>query len=157
MRLPGAIAVALFCVLSLVGCADQTASQASDVATDAVVAETVGDVVTPRGMTLDEIVGVWDIALHYDPAQPPSATVLDISAIEDGALTGTFYGTPFEEGRATLFRGEAIVSVVTSDNSGPYLTSGRLDADGGFSGQTFSVGRGFLMPWTATRRDKTAE
>lgn len=101
--------------------------------------------------SLDDLIGTWDVALYFSPNNPPSATVMTVSAVTDGTLIGTFYGTPFSEGRATVFDDEVIFSVATSDNSGPYLTSGRLK-DGAIEGQTFAVGRDFLMPWRAAQQ-----
>ena len=98
---------------------------------------------------MSSLVGVWDVALHFDPTQPPSATVLEISAVEAGDLTGSFYGTEFEVARAVSFEGEIRLSFITSDGSGPYASAGRLLPDGTLSGQTLSTGRRFLMAWTA--------
>jgi len=98
------------------------------------------------------LLGSWDVALYYDPEAPPSATVMEITAVEaDGALSGTFYQSEFESGRYVVKDGVVIISVITSDGSGPYATSGRLYPDGRFEGQTLSTGRNFLMPGTASR------
>lgn len=101
---------------------------------------------------MSNLVGVWDVALYFDPTQPPSATVLEINAVDTGVLTGSFYGTEFEVARAVNFEGEIRVSFITSDGSGPYASAGRLLPDGTLSGQTLSTGRGFLMAWTAKKR-----
>lgn len=106
---------------------------------------------TPR--TAQDLLGTWDVALYFSPDSPPSATVMEIEAVNpDGTLGGTFYSSAFELGRFTK-RGEAIViSVITSDGSGPYATSGRLVAPNQIEGQTLSSGRDFLMTWSATKR-----
>lgn len=101
---------------------------------------------------MSSLVGVWDVALHFDPTQPPSATILEINAVDAGVLTGSFYGTEFEVARAVNFEGEIRLSFITSDGSGPYASAGRLLPDGTLSGQTLSTGRGFLMAWTAKKR-----
>lgn len=101
---------------------------------------------------MSSLVGVWDVALHFDPKQPPSATVLEISAVEAGALKGSFYGTDFEVARTVSFQGEIRMSFMTSDGSGPYASAARLLPDGSLSGQTLSTGRSFLMAWTAKKR-----
>ena len=101
--------------------------------------------------TMEDFVGTWDVSLYFDPTQPPSSTVMEIRSVEAGTPAGTFYGTDFSEARATQFEGEVIFSLVTSDGTGPYLTSGRLRG-GTITGQTYSTGRGFLMPWSAVRR-----
>lgn len=98
-----------------------------------------------------DLVGVWEVALHFDLSQPPSATVLDIRAVDAGALTGSFYRTDFEIARAVIFEGEVHISFVTSDGSGPYASAARLLPDGSLQGQTLSTGREFLMAWTARK------
>lgn len=101
---------------------------------------------------MPSIIGVWDVALHYDASQAPSATSLDIRSEDAGALIGSFYGTEFEIARTVVFNDELRISFITSDGSGPYASSARLLPDGTLSGQTLSTGRGFLMAWTAERR-----
>lgn len=104
-------------------------------------------------VTPSDLEGVWDVALDYDPGAPPSATVMEITtAGEDGSLEGSFYGTVFETARFVARDGFVAFTFVTSDNSGPYLHSGRLFPDGHIVGQTLSTGRDFLMPWTAQRQ-----
>jgi len=102
---------------------------------------------------IDDLIDVWDIALIFDPSKPASITSMEIAAIDNGGgVTGTFYGSPFESAQAVLHEGEVVFSAVTSDGTGPYAHAGRLQGDGTFKGQTLSTGRGFIMPWTATRR-----
>jgi hypothetical protein len=100
-----------------------------------------------------DLAGTWDVALYFSENSPPSATVMVIESTENEELKGTFYNSPFIEGRVRAFQDGVIFTVMTQDNSGPYLTSGRLGEDGTITGQTLSVGRDFLMGWTATRRD----
>ena len=99
-----------------------------------------------------DLVGVWDVALYFDPTKPPSSTVLEFTKVEAGIIEGSFYQTSFSIAKATVFEGDVVVSFITEDNSGPYAGAGRLSADGTFKGQTLSVGRDFVMPWTASRR-----
>lgn len=98
------------------------------------------------------LLGTWDISLYFSADAPPSATRMVIDAVSaDGTLSGTFYDSPFQQGRFTLFAGDALFTVVTSDGTGDYVTSGRLDDTGMMTGQTLSTGRGFLMAWTGER------
>lgn len=78
--------------------------------------------------------------------------MLDISAVEEGALIGSFYGTEFEAARAVNFEGEIRISFLTSDGSGPYASAARLLPDGNLEGQTLSAGRDFLMAWSAKKQ-----
>lgn len=100
-----------------------------------------------------DLAGRWDVALYFSADAPPSATVMVIEPGEDGALSGSFYGSAFEVGRAAERGGVVAFSARTSDGSGPYLHSGRLGDDGAIEGQTFAVGRDFLMLWRAERRE----
>ncbi len=98
------------------------------------------------------LTGSWDVSLFFSADSPPSTTEMIISAVyDDGTIDGSFYQSPFVTGRYTQRDGVWIITAVTQDNSGEYLTSGRLYLDGRFDGQTLSRGRGFLMPWTASR------
>ena len=97
-----------------------------------------------------DLVGVWEVALYFSESDPPSATVLEILAIEDGELTGSFYGSPFEQARLSVRFEEIAIAAVTSDASGAYHHAARLQ-DGVLIGQTLSTGRGFLMQWRAER------
>ena len=69
----------------------------------------------------------------------------------DGVVTGTFYNGPIDLGRASDTKGRRCFAFTTADRSGPYHTSGCLMKDGTLEGQTWSEGRNFLLPWTATR------
>ena len=101
----------------------------------------------------DNLVGTWDVALYFSADSPPSSTVMEVEGINsDGTLSGSFYQSPFETGRYAVRDGEVVISVITSDGSGPYATSGRLVTPERVEGQTLSTGRGFLMTWSATKR-----
>lgn len=97
-------------------------------------------------------IGDWQVSLYFSPGAPPSTTSMTIETInDDGTLVGSFYQTPFEHGRFTIRNEQLIFVVLTSDNSGIYSTSGRMNLSGTIEGQTLSIGRNFLMPWTAIR------
>jgi hypothetical protein len=98
------------------------------------------------------LVGTWDVSLRFAPDAPPSKTDMQITAVNDGQLEGSFYGTPFSLGRAVLYDGKWVVAAKTGDLTGPYWHSGRVQADGAIEGQTLSEGRAFLMTWRAVRK-----
>ena len=105
-------------------------------------------------LSAQDLIGAWDVALYVSPDARRSATVLEIeTATPVGVLTGSFYQTPFETGRYTARDRTLIIAVMTADGSGPYATSGRLTSTNTIEGQTLSIGRDFLMSWTATKRD----
>ena len=97
------------------------------------------------------LIGTWDVALYFSEEAPPSATIMEIESVVEGVPVGTFYGSAFEEARVITRDNMIIFTMTTSDNSGAYIHSGRL-IDGEMDGQTLSVGRDFLMPWTAEVR-----
>ena len=97
---------------------------------------------------IEDLIGTWSVDLYFSPDQPPSQTEMVISSIDDGVLTGTFYGTVFDDARATVFENEVLFTMTTKDGSGPYVHSGRLSGTT-IEGQTFAIGREFLMPWKA--------
>jgi hypothetical protein len=101
--------------------------------------------------------GTWDVALYFSADAPPSATVMVLEPGEDGTLSGRFYGSPFGAARFAERDNVVAFTATTEDGSGPYLHSGRLTDDGRIEGQTLSVGRDFLMLWTAERRVEEGE
>lgn len=97
-------------------------------------------------------VGEWQVSLYYSPSSPPSSTVMTITKVnDDGTLEGDFYQTNFQTARYTLYNDSLVFSVITSDNSGKYFTSGRMSNNGDIEGQTLSEGRNFLMAWSANK------
>ncbi|MEO1787424.1 MAG: hypothetical protein AAFR41_10435 [Pseudomonadota bacterium] len=102
----------------------------------------------PIGVT--PLIGEWNVTLFFSPDAPPSETTLVISNVEEGVLTGTFYDSPFLDGRALARDGEVRFTVLTEDGSGQYATAGRLVGET-ITGTSLSVGRGFIMAWDASR------
>ena len=52
----------------------------------------------------EDLAGTWDVSLYFSENAAPSATVMVIDRVEDDALTGTFYNSPFLKARARLFK-----------------------------------------------------
>jgi hypothetical protein len=98
------------------------------------------------------LIGTWDVSLKYDPNAAPSKTEMVITQTDNGALVGTFYGTPMEVGRVTSVGTSWVIGARTADLSGAYWHSGRLALDGSIEGQTLSEGRNFLMTWRAVKK-----
>ena len=103
-----------------------------------------------------DLAGSWDVSLYFSADAPPSTTVMVLDPNEDGSLAGRFYGSPFSAARFAEANGDVAFTAMTEDSSGAYLHSGRLAEDGRIEGQTLSVGRDFLMLWTAQRREEPA-
>lgn len=92
-----------------------------------------------------------DVTMYWSPTEPPSSTVMVLSAAPDNKVTGSFYGSDFLEGEYSL-RGDTLAfAAVTADREALYSHSGRF-VEGRTEGQTLSHGRDFLMIWVATRR-----
>lgn len=103
---------------------------------------------------LQELTGTWEIDLRptpNDPAYLQYVTVTKPSA--DGVLQGTFYDTPFTNGRINTEWDKLYFAFTTSDGTNTYFTSGYLSS-GKLYGTTFTEGRGFLMPWFSVRKVK---
>ena len=108
-------------------------------------------------LTLNDIVGAWDVELYFDPEQPPSTTTMIVTGIEDGTVKGSFYGADFESAEAVVHDGYIVFSAITSDGTGPYAHGMRMHAPDHIYGQTLSTGRGFVMPWEAKKRTNDKE
>lgn len=100
-----------------------------------------------------QLLGTWDVSLFFSATAPPSSTIMEIRSVnEDGTIEGTFYNTEFENARYTEREGVVAFTIITSDGTGQYATSGRLSNNDIVEGQTFSTGRDFIMTWVADRR-----
>lgn len=103
---------------------------------------------SPKGLA--GLNGTWQVTLHNGLAEQPATTTLVISGAEGGTVEGSFYDTPFSIARATTWDGRVVFTGVTQDGSGPYAHSATLEGTV-LEGQTLSVGRDFIMAWTAER------
>lgn len=138
MRVVGLIASGIVSLMSVAGCVTVNVNRAD-----------LPDNSLPAPSAL---VGTWDVTLRHDPNAAPSKTEMRITSTLDGKLEGTFYGSPFAVGRLAAKDATWVLAARTSDPSGPYWHSARLEADGSLEGQTLSEGRGFLMTWRAVRK-----
>lgn len=100
-----------------------------------------------RQTLLQELIGNWEIDLRPTPTDSPYIVKFTITKLDgEGVLQGTFYDTPFTNGRINTEWGKLHFAFTTSDGSNTYFTSGYL-SNGKLSGATFTEGRGFVMPW----------
>ena len=100
---------------------------------------------TPRGLN-----GNWIVDLRPSSKSPAYTKPMVLSVAEDGALTGEFYEHAIEKGHAGATNGRDCFAFHTSDQSGPYQTSGCLVGNR-IVGQTWSEGRNFVLVWSAVR------
>ena len=105
---------------------------------------------TPAEERAAALSGEWTVdlrlSLEDDPYSQPM--VLDVDA--EGTVRGSFYNSEILAGKAGTAQGRTCVAFRTTDGSGFYHTSACL-VDGKMIGQTWSEGRNFVLPWTATR------
>ncbi len=96
------------------------------------------------------LVGTWQVDLRPTPDAEPYFQAFVVTSVDGDSLQGTFYGSPIERGRINAAWGSVQFAFVTSDGSGPYNHAGRLEGKR-LEGSTYSLGRGFLLPWRAER------
>lgn len=98
----------------------------------------------------EQLLGSWQIDLRPSADAAPYTVTMNIAAIDDGTITGTFYdGSPIANGSISVSWGVTRFAFTTEDGSGTYHTSGTL-RNGTLRGTTHSLGRAFLMEWNGT-------
>lgn len=94
--------------------------------------------------------GDWTLDLRPTNDAPAYIKSMKLDITPAGVVSGDFYDHAIEDGRAFGAKGRACFAFHTSDNSGPYQTSG-CSVGNQIEGQTWSEGRHFLLTWTAVR------
>ena len=94
--------------------------------------------------------GDWTLDLRPTNDAPAYIKTMKLDITSQGIVAGDFYDHAIEDGRASDAKGRACFAFHTSDNTGPYQTSGCRVGDR-IEGQSWSEGRHFLLTWTATR------
>jgi hypothetical protein len=102
---------------------------------------------------LNDLMGSWVLDLRPTPQSDSYLKDFDLTAFEDGKLSGTFYGTAFEGGKIHTDWGKIYFSFTTGDNSGPYFHAGYVE-NGKIYGTSYSEGRGFMIPWFGEKKKK---
>lgn len=95
----------------------------------------------------------WTVCLQFDESSPRSTTTMILDNLpkdraETTPVSGSFYGSLFEQAVYSTRGARGYFAALTSDASGTYYHSATLE-DRVFRGQTWSRGRNFLMPWIA--------
>ena len=109
------------------------------------VANTPAPEGAPHPMT-----GDWAVDLRVSLDDAPYAQPMTLNIAEDNSVAGTFYGAEIEDGRIGAAQGRECVAFRTRDGSGVYQHSACL-LGAVLIGQSWSEGRDFLLPWTATK------
>ena len=94
--------------------------------------------------------GSWSVDLRLNASAPAYSQPMELEIGADGAVTGSFYNTAIEAGRAADSNGRTCFAFTTRDGSGPYQHSGCLRGEV-VEGQSWSTGRNFLLNWRAQR------
>ena len=96
--------------------------------------------------------GEWTVDLRPDLDDAPYNQPMTLAVGEDGKVTGSFYNSEILAGHAGTAQGRTCVAFRTTDGRGFYHSSACL-VEGKMIGQTWSEGRNFVLPWTATRSE----
>ena len=94
--------------------------------------------------------GEWNVDLRLSLNDPAYSQPMTLDIAEDNSIAGSFYGAEIEEGRFGAAQGRECVAFRTRDGSGVYQHSACLTG-AVLIGQSWSEGRGFVLPWTATK------
>jgi len=109
----------------------------------------LGNTPIPEG-ALYPMTGDWTVDLRLSLDDPVYSQPMFLEVAEDNTVEGTFYGAQIEAGRVGSAQGRECVAFRTSDGSGVYQHSACL-VGAVLVGQSWSEGRGFVLPWTATK------
>ncbi|MBH5323039.1 hypothetical protein [Aurantiacibacter sediminis] len=94
--------------------------------------------------------GEWTVDLRLNIGDEPYSQPMVLRFSHANQVTGEFYGSPIEAGQLGSGQGRDCIAFRTSDNSGVYQHSACL-IGAVLVGQSWSEGRGFVLPWTATK------
>ena len=93
--------------------------------------------------------GDWVVDLSVKEDEPYTQP-MKIAVGSDKVVSGEFYNSNIDKGRAGRNQGRICISFQTSDGMGPYYHAACL-VDGAMIGQSWAEHRKFILPWTARR------
>ncbi|WP_297764948.1 hypothetical protein [uncultured Muriicola sp.] len=97
------------------------------------------------------LIGEWTIDLRPTPESEGYYQKFVVTAIEGNTFTGTFYGSPIENGLINQNWDKLYVAFTTSDASNDYYHSGYLE-NGSLKGISYCPNRAFTAPWTGVKQ-----
>jgi hypothetical protein len=97
-----------------------------------------------------EMNGAWVVDLSVDPAKPYTQPMV-LTINPDRTVSGEFYQSTIDSGRAARNQGRICISFRTSDGVGPYYHAACLE-NGVMVGQSWAEHRKFVLPWSAKRK-----
>jgi len=100
--------------------------------------------------SLATLTGRWIVDLRPSPEDPRYDKPMTLAIAADRTVSGTFYESEIETGRASASNGRVCFAFRTTDGVGPYHTSGCLVGDR-ILGQTWAEHRKFVLNWIAVR------
>jgi len=100
--------------------------------------------------TLATLGGRWVVDLRPSPDAPKYDKSMVLVISPDRVVSGSFYDSDIEAGRASASNGRLCFAFRTTDGVGPYHTSGCLVGDR-ILGQTWAEHRKFVLNWSAAR------
>ena len=104
----------------------------------------------PLDSALAALTGRWIVDLRPSPEAPKYDKPMTLAIAVDRTVSGTFYESDIEAGRASASNDRACFAFRTTDGVGPYHTSGCLVGDR-ILGQTWAEHRKFVLNWIAVR------
>lgn len=95
--------------------------------------------------------GLWEIDLRPTPDAEPYLKDFIIQMTNGKSFSGSFYDTPFKNGKINSVWGDIHFAFSTKDRSSTYVTTGYFDGDI-LRGTTYCEERNFVAPWTGKRK-----
>ena len=99
----------------------------------------------------DPLIGEWTIDLRPTPDAEGYYQPFQVTKIEGNTFSGTFYGSPIENGLINRNWDKLYFAFTTSDASSDYYHSGYLE-NGSLQGITYCPNRSFTAPWTGVKK-----
>jgi hypothetical protein len=99
----------------------------------------------------ENLEGTWVIDLRPEPDAEPYLKDFVVKLKKNGAFSGEFYETKFENGVINTSWDRIYFAFSTKDQSSSYYHSGYLEGDRVY-GLTYSPERNFAAPWTGEKK-----
>jgi hypothetical protein len=106
--------------------------------------------VKPQDSALAALAGRWVVDLRPSPEAAKYDKPMTLAIGADRSVSGTFYESEIQGGRASASNGRVCFAFRTTDGLGPYHSSGCLVGDR-ILGQTWAEHREFVLNWVAVR------
>jgi hypothetical protein len=106
--------------------------------------------VKSQDSALAALAGRWVVDLRPSPEAAKYDKPMTLAIGADRSVSGTFYESEIQGGRASASNGRVCFAFRTTDGVGPYHSSGCLVGDR-ILGQTWAEHREFVLNWVAVR------